>query len=194
MGLSTSGPSDLALSAGDHVCAFYEGTGLLNEIVADFATKALQARDKCICFVDEPSAVKEKIPLDLASDDSALQFVPEEEGYLAQGHFSKDIFINNLEATARSVLSSGYDRLWLVGDASVIVRNAVDPKAWFAAEAEVSDLAPKYPQFIMCLYDLALYDGDLVMYVLKTHTKLFVNGLIINNPYYLSKTQFLAEL
>ncbi|MGD0702748.1 MAG: hypothetical protein ABSA02_23045 [Trebonia sp.] len=67
-------------------------------------------------------------------------------------------------------------------------------KSWFSAEARVSELAPRYPQFIMCLYGLDLYDGGMVMYVLKTHTKIFVNGLIIANPYYVPKQQFLSEL
>jgi hypothetical protein len=46
----------------------------------------------------------------------------------------------------------------------------------------------------MCLYNLDLYDGEMVMYVLKTHTRIFVNGLIIDNPYYIPKQQFLSEL
>ena len=92
------------------------------------------------------------------------------------------------------MFSEGYERLWLIGDTSVVVRTEVDPKAWFAAEAQVSELATRYPQFIMCLYDLDLYDGETVMYVLKTHTRIFVNGLIIDNPYYLPKQQFLSEL
>jgi DcmR-like sensory protein len=185
---------DLALHVGDHVCAFYNGADLLNDIVADFASKALQARDKCICFVDTPSSVRERIPGDLMPRGDILQFFTEEEGYLPEGHFSKDAFIRNLEATVQGVLSGGYDRLWLVGDTSVVVRNAVDPKTWFAAESEVSELAPRYPQFIMCLYDLDLYDGEMVMYVLKTHTRVFVNGLIITNPYYIPKQQFLSAL
>lgn len=194
MSLTAPGRHDLDLHTGDHVCAFYNGSDLLNNIVADFATKALRAKDKCICFVDEPSAVAERIPAELVLDENSLQFVPEEEGYLSGGHFSKEAFISNLEATVQGVLSRGYDRLWLVGDTTVVVRSSVDPKAWFAAEAEVSTLAPRYPQFIMCLYNLDLYDGELVMYVLQTHTKVFVNGLIINNPYYLPKDQFLSRL
>ena len=97
-----------------------------------------------------------------------------------------------MEATVKGVLSEGYERLWLIGDTTVVVRNAVDLKAWFATESEVSEFAPRYPQFIMCLYNLDLYDGEMVMYVLRTHTRIFVNGLIITNPYYIPKRQFLG--
>jgi hypothetical protein len=92
----------------------------------------------------------------------------------------------------RVTFSEGYERLWLIGDTTVVIRNSIDLKAWFATESEVSEFAPRYPQFIMCLYNLDLYDGETVMYVLRTHTRIFVNGLIIANPYYIPKRQFLG--
>jgi len=193
LALRISDSPGLGLQVGDHVCAFYNGgSNLLDDIVVDFVSKGLRAGDKCICFVDSPSPVRDRIPDELMSRDDILQFFTEEEGYLDAGHFSKDTFIRNIEDTVKGVLSDGYDRLWLIGDTSVVARNAVDPKMWFAAESEVSELAPRYPQFIMCLYDLDLYDGETVMYVLRTHTRIFVNGLIITNPHYIPKRQFLG--
>ena len=97
-----------------------------------------------------------------------------------------------MEATVKGTLSEGYDRLWLIGDTTVIVRKSIDLKAWFTAESEVSEFALRYPQFIMCLYNLDLYDGETVMYVLRTHTRIFVNGLIITNPYYIPRRQFIG--
>lgn len=186
---------ELGFQLGDHVCAFYNGGGdFLNDIVVDFVSKGLQAGNKCVCFIDTPSLVRERIPNELVPRDDLLQFFTEAEGYLPEGRFSKDSFIRNLEAMVKRVFSDGHDRLWLVGDTSVVARNGVDMKKWFAAESEVSELAPRYPQFIMCLYDLDLYDGETVMYVLKTHTRIFVNGLIITNPYYIPKSQFLGSL
>lgn len=192
---STQRPQ-LGLQPGDHVCAFYNGArGHLDDIVVDFISQGLREQNKCIGFIDEHTSVEARIPRELLSRENILQLFTEEQGYLLPtGGFSTEAFIEALDATAQGVFSDGYERLWLIGDTSVVVRNEVEPKAWFAAEAQVSELAPRYPQFIMCLYDLELYDGEMVMYVLKTHTRIFVNGLIINNPYYLPKQQFLSEL
>jgi hypothetical protein len=186
---------ELGFQLGDHVCAFYNGGGnFLDDIVVDFLSRGLQAGNKCICFMDSPASVQSRIPGEFVQRDDMLQFFTAEQGYLPEGDFSKDAMIRNLDATARGVLSDGYKRLWLIGDTTVIVRNAVDLKTWFATETEVSELAPRYPQFIMCTYNLDLYDGEMVMYVLKTHTKIFVNGLIIANPYYIPKNQFLGSI
>ncbi len=183
----------LGFQPGDHICAFYNGGGnLLDDIVVDFVSKGLQAGNKCICFLDTPSPVRDRIPGELMQKHDILQFFTGEEGYLPEGHFSKDAFLRGMETTVKGVLSEGYERLWLIGDTTAVVRNSVDLKAWFATESEVSEFAPRYPQFIMCLYNLDLYDGEMVMYVLRTHTRIFVNGLIITNPYYIPKRQFLG--
>jgi hypothetical protein len=94
----------------------------------------------------------------------------------------------------QGVLSDGYDRAWVLGDGSWIARNAVNIKTWFATESEVNELAPRYPQFFMCLYDLDLFDGEMVMFVLQTHPRIFVNGMIIPNPHYIPTRQFLDNL
>ena len=186
---------ELGFRVGDHVCAFYDGGGnSLDDIVVDYVCKALQAGNKCVCMIDTASSVRDRIPGELVSRDGILQFLTEEEGYLPEGHFSKDTFIRSLEAMVQGVLSDGYDRFWLIGDGSIIARNAVDMKSWFAAESEVNELAPRYPQFLMCLYNLDLFDGEAVMYVLKTHPRIFVNGMIIANPYYIPVRQFPASL
>jgi hypothetical protein len=185
--------SDLGFQQGDHICAFYNGgENSLDNIVVDFVSKGLQAGNKCICFLDSPTAVRGRIPDELAAKDNILQFFTEEEGYLPEGNFSKDSFLRGMEAAVQGTLSEGYERLWLIGDTTVVVRKSIDLKQWFATESEVSEFAPRYPQFIMCLYNLDLYDGETVMYVLRTHTRIFVNGLIITNPYYIPKRQFLG--
>ena len=189
------GTKDLEYQPGDHVCAFYNGSGgQLDDIVVDFVSKGLNAGNKCICFVDDPASVQARISPDPSAREDIVQFFSEEQGYLPTGSFDVEAFIASLEATAKGVLSDGWERLWLIGDTSVVKRSSVDLKAWFAAEAQVSELAPRYPQFIMCLYNLDLYDGEMVMYVLQTHTRIFVNGLIIDNPYYIPKQQFLSRL
>lgn len=183
----------LGFQPGDHICAFYNGgENSLNDIVVDFVSKGLQAGNKCICFIDNPSPVRDRIPGELMRKDDILQIFTEEEGYLPEGQFSTESFLRGMEATVKGTLSEGYERLWLIGDTTVVVRKAIDLKAWFATESEVSEFAPRYPQFIMCLYNLDLYDGETVMYVLRTHTRIFVNGLIITNPYYIPKRQFLG--
>lgn len=114
MSVRASDISELGFQVGDHVCAFYNrGSDYLHDIVADYISRGLRAGDKCVCFIDAPSSVRERIPGELMPQDDILQFFTEDEGNLPEGDFSKDALIRNREAMVKGVLSDGYDRLWL---------------------------------------------------------------------------------
>jgi hypothetical protein len=188
--------ADLDFQVGDHVCAFYnEGGNSLDDIVATYLSKGLQAGNKCACFsfAGTASSVRDRILPELMSRDGILQFFTEKE---AEGGFSVEAYLRWLEAMVKEALSDGWGRLWVVGDAAFVGRDMspTSMKTWFTWEAQVNELASRYPQFIMCVYDLDRWAGDLVMSVLQTHPRIFVNGLVLNNPYYVPLRQFLATL
>lgn len=196
MGSQALDIADLEFQVGDHVCAFYNGGGsALDDIVVDYVSKGLQAGNKCACFsyADTASSVLDRIPGELMSREGILQFITENE---AKGGFSVEAGLRTLEAMAKQALSDGYGRLWALGDTTFVARD-VPPrsmKTWFTYEAELNDLASRHPQFLMCLYDLDRWAGELVMSVLQTHPRVFVNGLVLSNPYYLPVRQFLATM
>jgi hypothetical protein len=113
-----------------------------------------------------------------------LNVLTEDEAYMPDGSFSKDVFIRNLETMAHAAAEAGYRGFRGVGDESFLVRNGVDLREWFAAESELNQIVPDYSHFFFFLYDLDLFDGDTVMYVLKTHPRVYVNGIVIDNPHY----------
>jgi DcmR-like sensory protein len=196
MGSRAPDIADLDFQVGDHVCAFYNGGGsALDDIVVDYVSRGLQAGNKCTClsFADTASSVRDRIPRELMPREDILQFITENQ---AKGGFSVEAGLRTLEAMAKEALSDGYGRLWLLGDATFVARDLPprSMKTWFTYEAEVVELAPRYPQFIMCLYDLDQWAGELIMSVLKTHPRIFVNGLILDNPYYVPLDQFLGSL
>ena len=175
----------LGFVPGDHVCAFYSSSrNVLDDIVVDYITKGLQGGNKVFCMVDQPSAVQGRVPPQLVAREGMLNVLTEDEAYMPDGSFSKDVFIRNMETMARAASEEGYGSFRACGDESFLVRNGVDVKEWFAAESELNKILPDYPHFFFCLYDLDLFDGDTVMYVLRTHPRVYVNGIVIGNPHY----------
>ena len=175
----------LGFLPGDHVCAFYSGSrNVLDDIVVDYVTKGLAAGNKIFCMVDEPSAVRSRILPELIARDGMLNVLTEDEAYMPDGHFSKDAFIRGMEAMVLEASASGYDGFRGVGDETFLLRNGVDLAEWFAAEAELNTIVPDYPRLFFCLYDLDQFDGAAVMHVLRTHPRVYVNGILIGNPHY----------
>jgi hypothetical protein len=178
---------DLAFRLGDHVCAFYNGgPGSLGDIVVDYLSQGLRAGHKCYCMVDSPSAIRDRIADGLLPRPDALRILTEDEAYVPGGHFSKDRFISTMEAMVHDAFAAGYNRFRAVGDVTFVVRHSVGITEWFEAEAELNNLVPDYPHFFFCLYDLDLFDGDTVMHVLRTHPRIYVNGIVITNPHYVT--------
>jgi hypothetical protein len=185
MRIPASQDPSLGFLPGDHVCAFYSGSrNVLDDIVVDYVTKGLAAGNKVFCMVDQPSAVQGRILPELVARDGMLNILTEDEAYMPDGHFSKDTFIRNMQAMVLEAFAHGYDSFRAVGDESFIIRNGVDIGEWFAAESELNSIVPDYPHFFFCLYDLDQFDGGTVMHVLRTHPRVYVNGILIDNPHY----------
>jgi hypothetical protein len=175
----------LNFTPGDHVCAFYSSSrNVLDDIVVDYITNGLQAGSQVFCMVDRPSDVQSRVPDQLKARDEMLLVVTEDEAYMPDGRFTKDAFIRDMKTKISQASAHGYDSFRAVGDESFIIRNHVDIKEWFAAESELNNIDPEFPHFFFCLYDLDLFDGKTVMHVLKTHPRVYVNGVLIGNPHY----------
>lgn len=187
--------ADLDLRPGDHVCAFYNRSDTTrDDIIAAYVAEGLRAGDKCVCYIDDLTAVQERLPAELRVHPGMTVFREADEVYMPEGDFSREAHFRRLDDLASSTLKEGYSFLRLLGDARFAIRRALDTKEWFTYEAEVYKFAPRYPQFLLCLYDLDYFDGSLVVNVLKTHPRILLNGMVIKNPYYRPPGEFLAAL
>jgi hypothetical protein len=62
----------------------------------------------------------------------------------------------------------------------------------FALESEMNRFLPLYPQVILCLYDLEQFGGDIVVNLLRTHPKVLMGGMVVENPYFQEPDELLA--
>jgi hypothetical protein len=53
---------------------------------------------------------------------------------------------------------------------------------------------PKYPDAVVCVYDLNRHSGSVVMDILRTHPKVIIAGVLQENPLYVPPDEFLREL
>jgi hypothetical protein len=60
-------------------------------------------------------------------------------------------------------------------------------------EARLNGFLPRYPQVILCLYDLDHFGGEVLVDILKTHPKVLMGGTVLENLYYVPPDEFLAS-
>jgi hypothetical protein len=59
-------------------------------------------------------------------------------------------------------------------------------------ESEMNRYLPLYPQVILCLYDLDRFGAGIIVDLLKTHPRVLVGGLLVDNPYHQTPDELLT--
>jgi len=192
---ATFGPSDLGIKSGDHVCALYWGVASRDEIILPFLRAGLLAGDHCICvaYATDPSAVLDRIDngidVDAAVASRQLAVRAATDTYLKGGYFSTNEMLDFYEGFVRPATEGG-------NVARVLGEGAWAAEGWPGAEelmdyeSEINRFVTRYPQMILCLYDLELCGGGMVVDLLTTHPKILLGGMLIDNPNYMTPDEF----
>ena len=192
------GVAGIEVHPGAHICGMYRGAAERDALLVAFLNAGLAAGDKCICVIDggEPSEIIAALDAELAprerADDKQLDVIQASDMHLRSGQFSPDETIGSWKAAISEVMYDGrFDLVRAVETWSL--RDVVpDARELVALDSEMNRFLPLFPQVTLCLYDLERFGGDSVVDLLRTHPKVLVGKMVLENPYYLGPDEFLA--
>lgn len=200
-----AGPVSLGLpsaviSPGDHICVFYRGSTQRDDVLVPFLREGLLAGDKCICVMDdhdtEPVTGPLAATLDVERSLSSGQFdlMASDDVYLSGGSFEMDRMLDFWEqGVSAAVRQSGFSFVRAVGEMTWALRDLPGVEYLVQYEARLNRFLPRYPQVIVCLYDLERFtDGQVLMGLLRTHPKVMLSGQILDNPWYVEPDEYLT--
>lgn len=185
--------SGMPLAQGDHVCALYRGRAEREQLLTAFFADSLREGQTCLLLAAEGEGrafcdmLAAKAPAVGPGSDN-LQIMDPKESYLRDGTFDAERTLDLLYAWSDSMLPAGNDAFarlaadmsWahpLVQSAFIhdLVRYEVNATRWLRS----------YPQVGMCMYNMELFSGDLIIPLVKAHPKVWLNGMVVENPYHL---------
>lgn len=192
-------PSGLALEAGDHLCGFYRDGGERDAIVIPFIEEGLSQGSSCTCVVDSctPEQVLERLAQDIDVrahlNAHRLEVLTADETYLGQGAFLAEKMLQFWESKGRAAWGDEIPEAPVrnLGDMSWAHKQEACFESLISYEAEINRIMSGFPQINLCLYDLSRCSGEVVLDVLKTHPKVMLGGMVIDNPYYLEVEKLL---
>jgi hypothetical protein len=191
------GVNGLSIPPGTHICAFFRGIPERDEIMVPFLMEGLRAGDKCTCIIDDGvDGVRTALGAALApcAAGGQLHIQPSKDAYLRRGTFSTQGMLDFWEESVGAALGEqGFPFSRSVGDATFTLRELPDLYDFMTYEAELNRFLPRYPQVIMCLYDLDRFGGQVLVEILKTHPKVLMGSTVLDNLYYLEPDEFLAS-
>jgi hypothetical protein len=149
--------------------------------------------------VDEtdPAKILKRLGHNVAASASApakqLEVIRAADLYLRSGGFSADEIIGAWKAAMADAMYDG--RFDLVRAVETWSRRDVVPDMHelLVLESEMNRYLPLYPQVVVCLYDIGRFGAGIIVNLLKTHPRMLVGGMLIENPYYLTPDEVLAD-
>jgi hypothetical protein len=196
MTIELATPADATLVPGDHVCGFYYGEEERDALLLPFLREGFESGAKCVAVVDStpPDEVVERIggtPASVASGQ--LEFYDSDQTYLRGGAFDPDRMIAFWEGRAQEISDEGrFPSVRLLGEMSWLERVPPPRDAVVRYETWADEFVSRCGQTCLCLYDLRRLGSGILMDLLRTHPKLLLGGLVLENPHHLSVDEFTA--
>jgi hypothetical protein len=193
------GVSRIEVELGDHICGLYRGEAQRDQILIAFLEAGLAAGEKCICVVDGTDPAKilttlgSRVDAEASAANKQLDVVRASDMYLRSGRFAADEVIGSWKATISDVMYDG--RFDVVRAVETWSRRDVVPdmQELLTLESEMNRYLPLYPQIILCLYDIDRFGGGIIVNLLKTHPRVLVSGLLVQNPYAMTPDEIMTE-
>jgi len=193
------GGTDLAQSR--HICAFFNTADENYRALLPFIKDGFNRGEKAFHIVDP--ALREDhcerlrraaIPVDTAMESGQLEVREWEEAYLRGGHFDQNAMLTLIEQVLRNGKSQGFPLTRLVANMEWALEDRPGVHDIVEYESRLNFILPKYDDPVVCVYDLAKFDAQTVMDILRTHPVALVGGILHENPFYVPPAQFLAEI
>ena len=193
-----SGIDEIGLLPGSHVCAFYRGDHDRDRLLHRYLSAGLAAGDKCICVVDSAFTAKRLQSLTRASSEAGystgqLDIHLPESTYLAGGEFTSSDMLTFWTEGMIKAQHEGYSFCRLAGEMTWALRDAPGVENLVGYESELNRVTSSYPVVVLCLYDLDLFSGEVVINIVKTHPQVLVQGILVENPYSVGPDEFLRS-
>jgi hypothetical protein len=193
------GLNELSIPSGTHICAFFRGLEERDQIMLPFLEEGLRAGHKCTCIIDDGvDGVRTGLAADGwepdGEDPAQLDIRSSAETYLRRGAFSIQEMLDFWDDSVGAALNDqGFPFVRSTGETTWTLKELPGLRDFLTYEAELNRFLPRYPQVIMCLYDLDRFGGQILVDILKTHPKVLMGGTILENLYYLEPDEFLAS-
>lgn len=183
-----------------HVCAFFHSPDERDRILMPFFKEGYERGEKIFHIIDpltheEHCASCRSYGIDVEKGESSGQVEIRhwEDAYLKDGYFDGDRMVRTIE----KVLQDNRNRhklTRLMGVMEWALEQMPGVTDIVEYETKLNYVLPKYPDPIICAYDLNRHSGSVVMDILRTHPMVIIGGVLQENPLYIPPDEFLKEM
>jgi hypothetical protein len=175
---------------GDHICAFHLTTKQRDDILYAYVREGLEAADTCLIAIADNDMQNFRAAVgDTVYENLQVQTYVDGE-QRANGDLTADRMMDFWEDTLRGLHEGGAGFARLGGDARWWLGQIAQVEELLFYESELNRHVQRFPLSMLCLYDLNHFGGQTLVELLKTHPKLLIGELLVENPWYMTPDEY----
>jgi hypothetical protein len=183
-----------------HVCAFFHSKEEQNRLLMPFFWEGYERGEKIFHIVDGRRRSEHLCDCqhwgmdgEAADGSGQLEVRTWEEAYLLDGQFDGDRMVRILEGVLQTNREK-YGLTRLMGNMEWALETVPGVTDIVEYETKLNYILPKYPDPVICVYDVNRHSGSVLMDILRTHPMVIVGGVLQENPLYVPPDDLLEEL
>lgn len=184
-----------------HICAFFHGSKEEYPALLPFIKEGLDRGEKAFHVVDP--ALREHhiqqlesvgIETFKAEQNGQLELRNWHDAYLSDGHFDQNRMLTLLQNVLDEATEQGFPLTRLVAHMEWALEDRPGVNDLVEYETRLNLFLHRYPDPVVCVYDLAKFGAGTVIDIMRTHPMVIVGGVLQENPFFVPPEDFLCEL
>lgn len=168
------------LEMNSHLCVFHHGRAERDDLLIPFLSDGLRRGEACQYFAaaGERSDAEQR----LGGLGPRLRVHEPGDRDLCDGMLDSDTILAELDEWLQkegTTCRVAGDMGWLGGSPR---REQLD--ALFRHEVNAGLWVNRRPVYALCFYDLDVFDGDVIVPMVKAHSQIWMTGVLVDNPYH----------
>jgi hypothetical protein len=180
-----------------HICAFFDSREQEYAAFLPYFAEGIANGERVILIADEARHAELRdrligagIDTGTAEATTQLQVLASEATYLRDGTFGRERMRALVEDALRAARDTPFRTVRTLGEMDWALRDLPGTEDLVDYECDINELLTEYDCTLACAYDLARFNGRVLLDVLCTHPQVLINGKIHENPYYTRPEEF----
>jgi hypothetical protein len=193
--------SDTTFGKCRHVCAFFRTLDEHYRVLLPFIEEGFGRGERAFHIVnpvrrDDHRRRLTSVGIDVPDAENKGQLILRDwrDTYHREGRFDPQLMLATLEGALRDSIQSGFPMSRLICNMEWAAENRPAVNDLLEYEMRFNYVSAKYPDPVICTYDLSKFRADFVIDVMRTHPMIIIGGILQPNPFFVPPDEFLREL
>jgi hypothetical protein len=189
------------LPPSSHICAFFDSRDQQYDVLLPYFREGLENGEQVVSIFDadmNPGHLARLAQggIDMAEATVArqLRVMTTEESYLQGGFFDAERMYGMIEEVLHRAPETAHPYVRTCGEMTWALRHLEATEQLIEYEARINMLLEQHQCTLMCIYDVNLFSGQVLMDVLATHPQVLMGQSVMENRYYVPPMQYLKKL